>query len=71
MAAGADDGDIADVAAEADGFLANHDCSCWRQLGKKDRKLVDHWTRTLRLYNLGVIGPGRCKEKTGTFAAVK
>ena len=62
VANGASDADIADVLAEADAFLADHDHMDWRSLTKDQRMMVLDWHGTFDAYNNGLIGPGHCDE---------
>ncbi len=57
---GALDTEIADVIAEADNFLADHDYADWKKLDKGERKIVLEWMSLLDKYNDGEIGPGSC-----------
>ncbi len=61
VANGADPADIAAVMAEADMFLADHDARSWRHLKRSERRMIHDWTRTLRSFNNGKIGPGSCE----------
>jgi len=60
IANGADDGAIADVIADADEFLADHDWTDWDSLSKNDKKKVLGWKSDADDYNNGLIGPGHC-----------
>jgi len=64
IADGAQDTDIADVISEADGFLANHTFRDWRRMRWQARKDVLTWTRMLKKFNNGKIGPGSCDNLT-------
>jgi hypothetical protein len=63
IANGASDFDIADVIAQADGFLASHSCADWVSLDEEERKTVLDWMGTLGNYNNGDIGPGHCEDE--------
>ncbi len=63
IANGAVDYDVADLMANADAFLAQHDWMDWDSLGKADRKMVLNWMGTLDDYNNGLIGPGYCGDE--------
>ena len=60
IANGADDSAIAQIIAEADIFLGNHNWQGWWYLGWWQKYRVWRWNLLLFYYNHGFIGPGHC-----------
>ncbi|MEZ5358802.1 MAG: DNRLRE domain-containing protein [Candidatus Zixiibacteriota bacterium] len=60
VAAGADDGAIADIITKADTFLAEYDWTDWWKLNFNKKIKVLRWMCKLDKYNNGIIGPGHC-----------
>ncbi len=58
----ADPTDIADVIAEVDAFLADHNWEDWDTLESEKKQLIKKWHENLENYNEGVIGPGKCDD---------
>jgi hypothetical protein len=65
IAAGANDGDVADTIAAIDAFLAENDYTAWTDLDGEARQQVASWKSDCESYNSGVIGPGACDESEG------
>jgi len=55
-------GDIEDVIAEADNFLAEYDWTDWNSLDKEQRRVVMQWKSMTEMFNEGEIGPGHCGD---------
>jgi hypothetical protein len=62
IADGADGSDLADVIADADAFLADHDCTDWDGLTEEEKDMVEDWKDMADDYNNGFIGPGHCDD---------
>jgi hypothetical protein len=52
---------IAGVMAEADTFLKDYNHRSWRHISKSKRRMIRDWAKTLKSFNKGDIGPGRCE----------
>jgi hypothetical protein len=62
IAAGASDGDVAEVIDDADEFLSHYSWEDWGDLDHEQRQDVLGWKDTLDAYNNGIIGPGHCED---------
>ncbi len=63
IANGADQGEIAEIVAEVDAFLAEANWNRGARFTRDQLKQIFQWTLQLRLYNKGEIGPGACQEE--------
>ncbi len=52
LAMGAE-GELAELLAASDGFLAEHDPSAWSGLSRAEKRQVTQWTRQLKRFNQG------------------
>ncbi len=63
IADGADGSALADVIADADAFLADHDHTDWDSLTDEEKDMVEDWKDMADDYNNGFIGPGHCDDE--------